>query len=199
MDETINGKSVPAAEQTATPEQWINELSKFDRDNEIVALCMIIAFGYPKSYLDVGSGTGAMVNAFDKLGVSDVNGLDILPRPAHSKLFQVDLRYPQFLGRKYQLVSSIETAEHIEPEFSDVFLDTITRHAEERIIFTAAMPGQRGLHHVNCLPSYTWRDKFYERGWQYSPEDTYRLALFLSNAKQALHHIESNMQIFRPK
>lgn len=179
----------------AEVEKWLGGLSAFDNDNRIILFCIFAAFGVPASFLDVGSGTGAMVNTAEKLGV-DVNGIDQLPRPAHPKLIQHDLRQPIDLGRKFELVTSIETAEHLELQYADIMIDTIVRHAEKRIIFTAAMPGQMGDGHVNCQPAEFWRIKFHQRGWTYWPPDTYRLALVLATAMQASHHVEANLQVF---
>jgi len=178
--------------------EWINGLTPFDRDNEIILFCIFAAFGTPQSMLDVGSGTGAMVNTAEKLGV-DVNGIDILPRPNHPKLLQLDLDRPVTLRHSYELVTSIETAEHIRPESADILIGTITRHATERIVFTAAMPGQMGHGHVNCQHATYWREKFYQRGWDYSAEDTCRLAAMLSMAFHASHHVEANLQVFKPR
>lgn len=180
-------------------EEWITGLSAFDRDNEIILYCIFAAFGRPNSYLDVGSGTGAMVNMAEKVGIEIVNGMDILPRPAHPRLMQVDLRQYQRLPVRYDLVTSIETAEHIEPEYADTFIDTITTNASKRIVFTAAMPGQQGHGHVNCQPMEYWRTKFYDRGWNYYPPETWRLALLLSNAHHASHHVEANLSVFVPR
>lgn len=175
--------------------QWIDGLAAFDGQNEVIILSVFAAFGIPKSYLDVGSGTGAMVNTAEKLG-AQVNGLDQLPRAAHPKLLQYDLRYPVQLGRTYELVTSIETAEHIECEYSDILVDTITRHAEHRIVFTAAMPGQPGHGHVCLKDAYYWREKFYARGWDYNGYETAKLATILAHARHAQHHIEANLQVF---
>lgn len=179
-------------------EEWITGLSAFDNDNRIILFCIFAAFGVPKSYLDVGSGTGAMVNMAEKIDVEVVNGLDQLPRPNHPKLLQVDLRQPLLLSRKFELVTSIETAEHIEPEYADNLVTTITANAEKRIVFTAAMPGQQGHGHYNLQPSYYWREKFYNHGWNYYPPDTWRIVTLLSNAHHASHHVEANMSVFVP-
>ncbi len=182
-----------------TPEQmedWITGLAVFDWDNSVIAMCMLAAFGKPDGYLDVGSGTGAMVNLIEKVGV-EVNGLDQLARPNHPKLIQHDLREPIDLGRKYGMVSSIETAEHIEPEYTDVLVDTITKHCSNLIVFTAAMPGQPGLNHFQLQEAFWWRTKFYDKGFDYSASDTYRLVALLGIAHHSSHHVEANLQCFR--
>lgn len=179
----------------AEVDKWLTGLSAFDNDNRTILFCIFAAFGVPASMLDVGSGTGAMINTAEKLGV-DVNGLDQLPRPAHPKLIQHDLRNPIDLGRKFELVTSIETAEHLEAEYAETFVDTIVKHASKRIIFTAAMPGQIGDGHLNCQPAVYWREKFYKRHWDFSAPETHRLAALLALAFHASHHVEANLQVF---
>lgn len=179
-------------------EQWLDGLTAFDRDNKIILFSIFAAFGIPESYLDIGSGTGAMVNIAEKIGVEIVAGADQLPRPNHPKLMQVDLRQPLHLSRKFDLVTSIETAEHIEPEYADNLIETITSNAAKRIVFTAAMPGQIGHGHFNCMPMTYWREKFYNHGWNYYPPDTWRLVAMLSNANHASHHVEANLSVFVP-
>ncbi len=177
-------------------EQWINGLTEFDRDNSVILFCIFSAFGIPDSYLDVGSGTGVMVNTAEKLGVARVAGLDQLPRPNHPKLLQVDLREPYYFDETFTLVTSIETAEHIEPEYADNLVATITQNANHRIVFTAAMPGQIGHGHFNCQPMTYWREKFWNNGFNYNPPDTWRLSTLLSNAHHSSHHVEANLSVF---
>jgi len=176
--------------------EWLEGLSAFDKDNTVILFCIFAAFGIPKSYLDVGSGTGVMVNTAEKLGVTTVNGLDQLPRPNHPKLLQVDLRQFQPLPIQYDLVTSIETAEHIEPEYADALVSTIAMASAKRIVFTAAMPGQIGHGHVNCQPMYYWREKFHNLGFTYNMPETWRLVTLLSNAHHASHHVEANLTVF---
>lgn len=177
-------------------EQWLDGLTAFDRDNKTILFCIFAAFGIPDSYLDVGSGTGVMVNTAEKLNVPIVNGLDQLPRPNHPKLIQHDLRVPYQFPNQFTIVTSIETAEHIDPEYADVLVATICNNASHRIIFTAAMPGQIGHGHVNCQPMYYWREKFWQHGFDYNPPDTWRLATLLSNAYHSSHHVEANLSVF---
>jgi len=58
------------------------QLAPFDGWNER-AFCQIVAWmGIPPSYLDLGSGTGAMVNVARKLG-SNAYGVDLINGPEH--------------------------------------------------------------------------------------------------------------------
>lgn len=175
--------------------RWIDGLAMMDQGNEIVILALFACFGVPKSYLDVGSGTGAMVNMAERLGI-EVNGMDQLPRPNHPRLYRVDLTEPQHLGRTYELVTCIEVAEHLPEESADTLVDTIIRHAQHRIVFTSAMPGQAGHGHINLKDAYYWRTKFVQRGWTWNAEETYRAVAMLMVANHPFHHIEANLQVF---
>lgn len=177
-------------------DRWLTGLSHFDRQNEHVILCIMATFGIPASLLDVGSGDGAMVNMARRVGV-DAYGIDILPREGWPYLIQHDLRQPYDFGRTFGMVTSIETAEHIAPEATDTFCDTVAKHLarEGLLVFSAAPPGQIGDGHVNCRPAYAWRDDFYKRGVLYAPDLTYRLALALSTCEYSMRWIEANVWV----
>jgi cyclopropane fatty-acyl-phospholipid synthase-like methyltransferase len=138
-----------------------------------------------------------MVNMARKIGV-DAYGLDILPRPAWAHLIQHDLRVPYDFRRQFGMVISVETAEHIDPDYADVYCDTVARHVTRKgvLIFSAAMPGQPGDGHKTLRQASFWRTKFDARGLRYWAEWTYKLALALTVTNSSQHHLESNLQIF---
>lgn len=177
---------------------WLNLLAPFDRKNENVILAIFSVLGIPPTYLDIGSGTGAMVNLARKLG-SEAIGIDLLPRPDWDHLIEHDLTEPINLDTTFCLITSIEVAEHIPAEHAEAFLDNIARHANSStiLVFSAAMPGQGGEAHVNTQPAKYWRDKLYERGFEWDERLTCKIALALSVANQSMHWIESNLQVFR--
>lgn len=190
--------AVPLYLSPAEVAKWINGLGAFDRQNTHIAMTILAVVGLPKSYLDVGSGTGAMVNTARSLGV-EAFGLDALPRgEAWPHLIQHDLRQPFDFERPFELVTSIETAEHIDPDYVDVFCDTIARHMghHSRLVFSAAMPGQEGDGHVNLQAANYWRKKFDDRGLRYVPSMTNRLMAALSLCDNSQHWVEANLQAF---
>lgn len=133
------------------------------------------------SVLDVGCGVGTFLRVFTEHGVADVQGIDgdYVPRdrlridPAR---FQGrDLAQSFDLGRRFDLVMSVEVAEHLEDARADVFVDTLCRHGDV-VLFSAAIPDQGGTHHVNeRWPSY-WIPRFAAHGYQVY--DTLRPALW---------------------
>ena len=183
-------------EARLTPEEWIKELAPFDRWNERHFMAMLAVCGMAKDYVDFGSGTGAMVNIARKLGI-DAIGIDMLPRD-EDWLRIHDLCKPLNLKRRFQLVSSIEVAEHIRQDSDGVYADTVARHvaAGGMLVFTAAHPGQEGEGHVNTRPATYWRKMFTDRGLSYQHERTIRLALIWSYIASPLYWLASNVQIF---
>jgi SAM-dependent methyltransferase len=125
----------------------------------------------PRSVLDVGCGVGPWIQAWMKLGVSDAVGVDgpyvsseQLLMPAQSYV-AADLTKPLDLGRRFDLVSCLEVAEHLDAAHAATLVDSLTRHGDV-VLFSAAIPGQPGTHHVNCAWPSHWVELFGVRGLQ---------------------------------
>lgn len=123
----------------------------------------------PSSVLDVGCGVGTWLSEWASQGVSDLLGLDgdYVDRTAiripSTSFRPVDLQSPFSLDRKFDLVESLEVAEHLEDSCADAFVQSLASHADT-VLFSAAIPGQGGAHHVNeQWPSY-WTAKFSQVG-----------------------------------
>jgi cyclopropane fatty-acyl-phospholipid synthase-like methyltransferase len=123
-----------------------------------------------KSVLDVGCGTGGWLSVFGERGVTDFLGVDgdyvrpdLLQIPA--ALFKpADLSKPLSLGRTFDLVVSLEVAEHLRPDVAGTFVDSLVRHSDA-ILFSAAIPGQGGTDHVNERTPQYWAGLFRDRGF----------------------------------
>ena len=123
------------------------------------------------SLLDVGSGHGAWAREWSSAGVKDVIAvdgayvqLDQLVVPADTFIAH-DLSTPLKLKRRFDLVQSLEVAEHLSAEHADIFIDNLVHHGDV-ILFSAAVPHQGGEHHVNEQPPEYWRHKFADRGYE---------------------------------
>lgn len=121
------------------------------------------------SVLDVGCGVGVWLAEFVRDGIEDVFGVD-LDVPLDSLAIglehfcRVDLSNPFSLGRRFDLVVSLEVAEHLPEAAAEVFVANLTRHGNA-VLFSAAVPGQGGTHHVNeQWPSY-WARLFEAHGF----------------------------------
>lgn len=125
----------------------------------------------PASVLDVGCASGTWLRAWGGQGISDIAGIDgdyvdrsRLEIPAE-RFAANDLASGFNLGREFDLVQSLEVGEHITPAASQIFIDSIARHASRFILFSAAPPGQGGEHHVNERPYEYWRQAFARHGF----------------------------------
>ncbi|HTL81426.1 MAG TPA: methyltransferase domain-containing protein [Bacteroidia bacterium] len=135
----------------------------------------------PASVLDIGCGTGAWLSEWKKAGVSSVTGVDgdyvnssqlLISK---NEFFPWDLEKPYRNNTHFDLVTSLEVAEHIEPAHARAFILTLCSHAD-LILFSAAIPGQEGTKHVNeQFPSY-WVQLFEENG--FAPVDCLRMQLW---------------------
>jgi SAM-dependent methyltransferase len=125
----------------------------------------------PKSVLDVGCGPGSWLVEWINISVTDVVGLDgeyieqSALRIPPASFVPLDLSRRFSLGRKFDLVESLEVAEHLEESCADAFVESLSNHADN-VLFSAAIPGQGGTHHVNEQWLSYWVTKFARRGFR---------------------------------
>lgn len=183
-------------------EDRYNGLVPFDYWNGRCLLGIFATFGKPDTYLDVGCGSGAMVKFARECGV-DAVGVDVI---AKSPDVQHDLRKPLDLNRTFQLVTSIEVAEHLPGENAETFVANITKHMHtgSLLVFTAAIPGQPGDNHVNCQPKVYWQQLFSKQGVTSSSADYDALFAIWSTLVNNVYvtvgpnmHLFRNLQVFR--
>ncbi len=130
-----------------------------------------------KSVLDVGCGQGAWLSIWQELGVSDIIGIDgeYVNREklliGKEQFVGYDLSKSIKLDRKFDLVQSLEVAEHIPEQYSKEFVSNLVRHGDI-ILFSAAAKGQGGDEHINEQDYEFWRAIFAE--FDYSPIDCVR-------------------------
>lgn len=122
--------------------------------------------------IDVGCGLGQWgFEAKEKFGV-DYIGLDFgVPQHklaiAHDQYYDHDLRKPLeaiLVDGKYDLVICCEVGEHLPKESADQLIDTLCRLGDT-ILFSAAIPAQGGIDHINEQWQSWWGSKFHERGY----------------------------------
>ncbi len=135
----------------------------------------------PQSMLDVGCGVGTWLSMAREMGVGEIRGVDgpwldpskLLVDP--SLVSTIDLEKPVNLGRKFDLAICLETAEHVSATAADTLVETLVRHAPA-VLFSAAIPLQRGPGHVNeQWPGY-WAEKFSKH--RYMPLDFLRFPIW---------------------
>lgn len=125
----------------------------------------------PESIVDVGCGTGTWLRVARENGVDDVLGLDgpwVRPDALEippERFLATELASPPKLDRTFDLVLSLEVAEHLPPSRAEDFVDQLTALGPV-VVFSAAVPGQGGAGHTNeQWPGY-WSDLFAQRGYE---------------------------------
>lgn len=123
-----------------------------------------------RSVVDFGCGTGEWLRVWKQLGAGEVVGVDgdyvdtnrLLV--AANEFVAHDLRETAALGRRFDLVQSLEVGEHLPERCAESFVDMLIDHGD-RILFSAAVPGQMGMQHINEQSYEYWREKFERRGF----------------------------------
>ena len=162
-----------------------------------VIVPIILELVNPTSIVDIGCGNGQWLSSFVDNGIEDVLGVDssIVPEDllkiSKSKFFATDLREPLVLQRKFDLAISLEVAEHISKENEEVFLNSIS-NSSDIILFSAAIPYQKGVDHVNVNWQDYWVKSFFHRG--YSVVDCIRKRIWQNTEVKA--HYAQNILLF---
>ncbi len=118
-----------------------------------------------RTVLDVGGGNGVWARVWEDNGARAtlVDG-DYVHAPLVEDFQPCDLSRPLDLGRRFDLVQSLEVAEHLPEGSARDFVASLARHGDV-VLFSAAVPGQGGEHHVNEQPPEYWRALFAELGY----------------------------------
>jgi hypothetical protein len=132
---------------------------------------IVLEYLQPQSVVDVGCGTGTWLSAFHRRGVADILGFegpwvdrDLLQIPT-DRFRTADLAQPLRSDRRFDLVVSLEVAEHLPHTSAEIFIDTLTQLGQV-VLFSAAIPYQGGQQHINeRWPSY-WATLFARRGFR---------------------------------
>jgi SAM-dependent methyltransferase len=123
------------------------------------------------SVVDVGCGDGAWLAVALACGARDILGVEgpwideARLKIAPQWLRRVRLDRPFGIERRFDLAMSLEVAEHLPAARAAGFVEELTRLAP-LVLFSAAVPGQAGVHHVNeQWPAY-WAQLFAAHGYR---------------------------------
>jgi SAM-dependent methyltransferase len=149
--------------------QHTEEAHNLKAATEVVPI--LIELFNPQTVLDVGCGTGTWLKIFSELREQIyLQGLDgdYIDRSkltiTKDWLKTMDLSKPFNLNKRFDLVMSLEVAEHLPPSSDKDFISSLVNHGDT-ILFSAAVPMQGGDNHLHeKWPSY-WSSLFAQHGY----------------------------------
>ena len=155
---------------TSYTENFYEILKQGSRRSAREIVPLVIEFIQPKSVVDVGCGLGSWLSVFKEQGIGECLGID----GDYVNMDRLEISREEFqpfaldtslkLDRTFDLVVSLEVAEHLPPESARTFIASLTDLGSV-VLFSAAIPLQGGTNHVNeQWPGY-WARLFQERGY----------------------------------
>jgi glycosyltransferase involved in cell wall biosynthesis len=147
----------------ASPPSYIGEhqrLREATRYTATVARAILERWFEFHSVIDFGCGTGNWLNCFSINTDRTILGLEMETFAPYEieidpgLILHLDLGLYVNLQRRFDLALCVEVAEHVDPLHAPNVVENCVRHSDV-VLFSAAIPGQGGLHHVNeQLPGY---------------------------------------------
>lgn len=124
-----------------------------------------------KTSVDLGGGIGAWTRVLQESGLDRAVSIDAPGMDPDELLIEWDDFVACDLSREFpeviraDLALCLENAEHLPPSQSKPLVDYLTSCAEV-VLFSAAIPGQPSLYHINEQPHAYWKGLFREKGFR---------------------------------
>ena len=151
-------------------ERFFKEQSAGSRRSAEEIVPLILELIQPERVIDVGCGVGTWLSVFREHGIEDIWGVDgdyvdrrLLEIP-EERFVSHDLRTLFRMDTRFDLVLSLEVAEHLPEDCAETFVDSLTKLGPV-ILFSAAIPYQEGAGHLNEQWPRYWTALFGERGF----------------------------------
>tara|TARA_B100001059_G_scaffold236076_1_gene284555 strand:- start:1930 stop:2634 length:705 start_codon:yes stop_codon:yes gene_type:complete len=117
----------------------------------------------PENIIDIGCGTGEWLNSAFELGVKDLSGLDgpwvesesLINKKIKLKKLDLNKDFLQYKSKKFDFLICSEVLEHLDPNNNYNIIKKLCELSDV-ILFSAAIPGQRGTKHINCQWQSYW-------------------------------------------
>jgi cyclopropane fatty-acyl-phospholipid synthase-like methyltransferase len=149
------------------------------RSADVMAASIVERFK-PKTAIDVGCGTGALLAAFRKLDC-EVCGLEYSEaglaycRNRGLPVRKFNIEKDDLKNESYDLATSFEVAEHLPPWVASRYVSLLCTLSPV-VVMSAATPGQIGTDHVNEQPRSYWINKFENNHYSFEETSTQQMA-----------------------
>lgn len=147
-----------------TPDFYTDLDSSAEPSAKVIVPLLLSALDI-KSVVDLGCGDGGWLEIFRKNGVAKIMGVDgdWVPKEnlkiAAENFHEHSLDEPFSCEDSFDLAISLEVAEHLSPNRAKTFIKELTELAPT-ILFSAAIPGQGGVNHINEQWASYWKRLF---------------------------------------
>jgi SAM-dependent methyltransferase len=155
--------------KTLYNEPFFDKLTSASLASARAAVPIVLKHLPASSAVDFGCGRGSWLKACLENGVKTILGLDgdyvnreklLIDR---EQFRAVDLRRPIKLEQQFDLALCLEVGEHLPARSAPALVESLAAAAPV-VLFSAALPGQGGVSHLNeQWPPY-WERLFAERG-----------------------------------
>jgi predicted O-linked N-acetylglucosamine transferase (SPINDLY family)/predicted O-methyltransferase YrrM/SAM-dependent methyltransferase len=135
-----------------------------------VIVPLILELTQSNSVIDIGCGVGTWLSVFEEFGITDYLGIDgeyvdkNMLQVSPDKFIACDLKNPPKTNRNFDLVISMEVAEHLPQKYAYAFTKYLTSLGKI-VIFSAAIPYQGGEGHINEQWPQYWVQMFRNHGY----------------------------------
>jgi hypothetical protein len=125
----------------------------------------------PKSICDVGCGEGHLIKYFHDrfFEVHGIDGMQENKDNAHPDVRDKIIVHDYTTGHgeiiTSDMIISCEFVEHVDPKYTKNYL--LQFYFCNTLIFTHAVPGQGGYHHVNCHDDDYWIEMIKALGFEF--------------------------------
>ena len=135
-----------------------------------IILPIVFELIQPLSVVDIGCGVGTWLSAAQQLGITRCVGMDgsyvstDMLQIDRTQFQAVDLSNSLPVSGRFDLAICLEVAEHLPGSIAPRLVKDLTRLAPA-VLFSAAIPGQTGLGHINEQWQGYWVQLFQSCGY----------------------------------
>lgn len=157
--------------------------------------------------IDFGCGDSFYLYHLDRAGYWQLTGIEgnaicrdvawfrhqvSLKRSAQYLLQIHDLTVP-YKARPAGQVLSLEVGEHIPQQYEQIFIDNLCNNCNSRMVISWAIPGQKGIGHVNCRTNAYVIEQIESRGFKFNA----KLSLYLrADIEIGVSYFKNTLMVF---